>query len=291
LPLGVEVCLSFRRFIGKSHAFMKKSLILILALAASVFAETSSEPPARIDVSAFPPASKLIDDVVVPVPSEVFRVLDKLGKPSWNAVLRSSKSPVKAPGEQAQTALLLGTVIAEGFIAVEATDTTEVKAIGRNVLKLATALGVGKEVTKRTSSIVALANSSDWPGVRKELDGALADVKEAMIKLNSEPLSQLVSLGGWLRGTEALTAVVNMSYTKDGAELLHQPVLLDYFDRRISNMKPKFKSDPVVMKVQKGLVDIRPLIGLGGAEISDKTVREISAIAEELVRTINSKGN
>jgi hypothetical protein len=157
---------------------------------------------------------------------------------------------------------------------------------------LATALGVGKEVTKRTSSIVALANSSDWPGVRKELDGALADVKAAMIKLNSEPLSQLVSLGGWLRGTEALTAVVNTNYSKDGAELLHQPVLLDYFDKRISSMKPKFKSDPVVMKVQKGLVDIRPLIGLGaGAEISDKTVREINAIAEELVRTISAKGN
>jgi hypothetical protein len=210
---------------------MKKFLLPLLALASSVFAETSSEPPARIDVSAFPKTSKMIDDVVVPVPSEVFAVLDKLGRPSWPAVLRSSKSAVKLPGEQAHTALLLGTVIAEGFIAVEAQDTAEVKAIGRNVLKLAMALGVGKEVTKRTNSIVALANSSDWPGVRKELDGALADVKAAMIKLNSEPLSQLVSLGGWLRGTEALTAVVNTKYTKDGAEFAHQPVLLDYFDQ------------------------------------------------------------
>jgi hypothetical protein len=292
LPRDLALCLSFRRFIGKSQSSMKKFPLLLLALASSVFAETATEPPARIDVSAFPPASKMIDDVVVPVPSEIFAVLDKLGRPPWGSVLRTSKTAVKLPGEQAQTAMLLGTVIAEGFIAVEAQDTAEVKAIGRNVLKLATALGVGKEVTKRTSSIVALANSSDWPGVRKELDGALADVKAAMIKLNSEPLSQLVSLGGWLRGTEALTAVVNANYTKDGAELLHQPVLLDYFDKRISSMKPKFKSDPVVMKVQKGLVDIRPLIGLGsGEEISDKTVREISAIAEELVRTISAKGN
>jgi hypothetical protein len=69
-------------------------------------------------------------------------------------------------------------------------------------------------------------------------------------------------------------------------------VLLDYFDKRIANMKPKFKSDPVVIKVQKGLLDIRPLIGLAdGTEISEKTVREISAVAEDLVRTINAKGN
>ena len=239
-----------------------------------------------------PPASKLIDDVVVPVPSEIFAVLDKLGRPHWEDVLRSSKSLSKAPGEQAQTALLLGTVIAEGFIAVEAMNTGEVKEIGKNVLNLAKALGVGKEVTKRTNSIISLANTADWPGVRKELDGALFDVKAAMIKLDSEPLSQLVSLGGWLRGTEALTAVVVADYTKDGAELLHQPVLLDYFEKRIANMKPKFKANAAVSKVQKGLIDIRPLMGLSdGAEISEKTVKEINKIAEDLVKTIGEKVN
>lgn len=262
---------------------------IVIALPASSFAE----PPQRIDVSKFPPAGKIIDDVVVPVPSEVFAVLDKLGgKPHWEEVLRPSKSLAKPPGEQAQTALLLGTVIAEGFIAVEATNTGEVKEIGKNVLNLAKALGVGKEVTKRTNSILSLADKSDWTGVRRELDGALSDVKAAMIKLDSEPLSQLVSLGGWLRGTEALTMVVSNNYTKDGAELLHQPVLLDYFEKRIATMKPKFKTNPAVGKVQKGLIDIRPLMGLAdGTEISEKTVKEIKAIAEDLVKTIGEKVN
>ena len=270
-------------------------LVLPTALAAALIAIPSpapAEPPHRIDVSAFPSASKMVDDVVVPVPSEIFAVLDKLGQPHWEGVLRSSKSLSKPPGEQAQTALLLGTVIAEGFIAVEAMNTGEVKEIGKNVLNLAKALGVGKEVTKRTNSIISLANTSDWQGVRKELDGALSDVKAAMIKLDSEPLSQLVSLGGWLRGTEALTTVVSTSYTKDGAELLHQPVLLDYFEKRIANMKPKFKGNPAVTKVQKGLIDIRPLMGRNdGTEISEKTVKEIKSIAEDLVKTIGEKIN
>ena len=276
-----------------SPTSMKKALTLALTAASIALAASSvAEPPAHIDVSTFPPASKLIDDVVVPVPSEIFAVLDKLGKPHWEDVLRRSKSLSKPPGEQAQTALLLGTVIAEGFIAVEAMNTGEVKEIGKNVLNLAKALGVGKEVTKRTNSIISLANTADWPGVRKELDGALFDVKAAMIKLDSESLSQLVSLGGWLRGTEALTAVVRTDYSKDRAELLHQPVLLDYFEKRIANMKPKFKSNAAVSKVQKGLIDIRPLMGLSdGAEISEKTVKEIHAIAEDLVKTIGEKVN
>ena len=272
---------------------MKKALFSALAATSIALAASSAqEVPKHIDVSTFPPASQMIDDVVVPVPSEIFAVLDKLGAPHWEGVMRRSKSFSKAPGEQAQTALMLGTVIAEGFIAVEAKNTGEVKEIGKNVLNLAKALGVGKEVTKRTSSILDLADKTDWPGVRKELDGALYDVKAAMIKLDSEPLSQLVSLGGWLRGTEALTAVVVQNYSKDGAELLHQPVLLDYFEKRIASMKPKFKANPAVSRVQKGLIDIRPLMGLtDGAEISEKTVKEIHAIAEDLVKTIGEKIN
>ncbi len=272
---------------------MKKVFTLALVAASLALPAISlAEPPQHIDVSTFPPASKMIDDVVVPVPSEVFAVLDKLGKPHWEDVLRSSKSLVRLPGEQAQTALLLGTVIAEGFIAVEATNTGEVKEIGKNVLNLAKALGVGKEVTKRTNSILSYADKSDWQNVRKELDGALSDVKAAMIKLDSEPLSQLVSLGGWLRGTEALTTVVSKDYSKDRAELLHQPVLLDFFDKRIAGMKPKFKLNPVVSKVQKGLIEIRPLMGMSdGTEISEKTVKEMKAIAEDLVKSIGEKVN
>ena len=276
-----------------SPTSMKKALLPALTAASIALAASClAEPPSHIDVSTFPPAGKLIDDVVVPVPSEVFAVLDKLGKPHWEDVLRPSKSLAKPPGEQAQTALLLGTVIAEGFIAVEATNTGEVKEIGKNVLNLAKALGVGKEVTKRTNQILGFADKSDWPGVREELDGALSDVKKAMLKLDSEPLSQLVSLGGWLRGTEALTTVVSKSYSKDGAELLHQPMLLDYFEKKIANMKPKFKANPAVSKVQKGLIDIRPLMGQSdGTEISEKTVKEIKAIAEDLVKTIGEKVN
>ena len=53
-----------------------------------------------------------------------------------------------------------------------------------------------------------------------------------MNEVHDEKLSQLVSLGGWLRGTEVLTSVVNERFSADGAELLHQPDLLSYFHSR-----------------------------------------------------------
>ena len=267
---------------------MKKAFLLALAaLTPTVFAE----PAAHIDVSNLPAQSKMIDEVVVPVPSEIFAVLDKLGpRPNWAAVQHKMTGVAQPTGEQPQIALMLGTVIAEGFIAVEAQDANEVKQIGKSVLNLAQALGVAKKAQVRAKAITDAADAKDWAGVRKQLDRALEDVREAMVELNSEPLSQLVSLGGWLRGTEALTAVVEKQYTKDGAELLHQPILLDYFEKRLANMKPKLKLNPVVIKVQKGVLEIRPLMGLpDGGDISEKSVKEISSITSGLVTAINAK--
>ena len=267
---------------------MKKALILALVALSPVV--VLAEPPKTIDISKLPAQSKLIDDVVVPVPSEIFGVLDKLGpKPNWTAVQRPIKGVAPTPGDQPQIALLLGSVIAEGFIAVEAEDSEGVKQIGKSVLSLAKALNVDKSVVKRSNSIIANADKKDWTVVRKELDGALEDVKGAMTELNSEALSQLISLGGWVRGTEALTAVVTKSYSKDGAELLHQPLLLDHFEKRLAGLKPKFKT-PLITKVQKGVLDIRPLIGLvENGDISEKSVNEINFITSELIKLINSK--
>src|SRR4030095_13729274 len=125
---------------------MRKLLFASMALAAS--APVWAEPPQKIDVSNLPAAAKMIDEVGCPVPSEVFNVLDKLGKPRWEDVLRPTEKSATVPSEAAHTALRLGTVIAEGFIAVEAENTEEVKKIGSSVKKLAKALNVAKQGDK-----------------------------------------------------------------------------------------------------------------------------------------------
>lgn len=235
-------------------------------------------------MSKLPQQATSVEDVIVPVPSEVFGVLDKLGSPNWHDVLRSEKPAV--PSARPETALLLGDVIAEGFIAVEAQDPEQVKKIGRTVLDLSAALGVRKAVIARSNAIIEFADKKDWPRVRTELDGALSDVKQGMDELHDEELAQLVSLGGWLRGTEALAQVVNRNYTKDSAGLLHQPALLDYFDHRLVHMSPHLRSNEVVAKIQKRLPEIRPLIGEADSNISQQSVDQIREIVHDLVIAI-----
>ncbi len=267
---------------------MTKSFLALALLSSISFA---GDPAPTIDISKLPQQTQIVDDVVVPVPSEIFAVLDKLGKPNWTAVLRAPKGVVKTCGNQPQDALYLGVIIAEGFIAVEAQNSEAVKDIGKSVLKLAEALSVRKEVTSRANAIIAAAESSDWQLVRRELDGALSEVRGAMKALGSENLAHLVSLGGWVRGTEALCEVVSKSYSKDGADLLRQHMLLSFFSNKLKNVsKQKSLKHPLIPKLQAGLTGILPLIGLAqDADISAKSVKEIGDITAGLVKAIQTK--
>ena len=66
-----------------------------------------------------------------------------------------SRDPVVGTrGERAQIALLLGSIVAEGFVAVEAADKERIKEVGRGVLELSRAIGVEKTVLARTNLIV-----------------------------------------------------------------------------------------------------------------------------------------
>src|ERR1700757_3879177 len=190
-----------------------------------------AQAPQHINIKQL---STTVEDVVVPLPNEIFGALNKLGAVSWKEHVRSDEEPNFT--ERPRIALLLGTVIADGFIAVQAEDAPTVKEIGQRVLALAKGIGVGNSITPHAKAIIEAADKRNWENVRQELDRTQNSVQQAMNEVHDEKLSQLVSLGGWLRGTEVLTSVVKQHFSADGGELLHQPDLLVYFQQRLDAM-------------------------------------------------------
>src|SRR5213078_4475391 len=189
-----------------------------------------------------------VEDVVVPLPNEIFGALNKLAAVNWKEHVRSDEEPNFT--QRPRIALLLGTVIADGFIAVQAQDAPAVKDIGQRVLSLAKGIGVGASITPHAKAIIEAADKRKWETVRQELDRTQSSVQAAMNELRDEKLSQLVSLGGWLRGTQVLTSVVTKHFSADGAELLHQPDLLVHFQTQLQGM-PEFNV-PIIKEIQGG---------------------------------------
>lgn len=278
---------NFPRFPMKNFPRLFLALSLCAFSSLTLLPVRADIPPKKISLSDFPASA--VDDVVVPVPSEIFAVLDKLGNPNWKGQLRNGE--VRIPQDPPRVALLLGNVIAEGFVAVEAEDSERVKDIGRQVLKLSEAINVKKSVITRCKSITDKADQRDWKGVRSEFDGALQDVRAAMDELNDHDLSQLVSLGGWLRGTEVLTSIVQNGFSKDGAELLHQPELVNYFDRCIGTMSQRLRKNPLVTHIRETLRKIGPIVSESGDSITAENVKVIHDLTREVNEQVIKGGN
>jgi hypothetical protein len=252
------------------HLKLSVGILCGLALCA-----TGAQVPQRINIKQL---STTVEDVVVPLPNEIFGALNKLGMVNWKEHVRSDKGPNFT--ERPRIALLLGTVIADGFIAVQAEDAEAVKEIGQRVLALAKGIGVGNSITPHAKAIIEAADKRNWEHVRQELDRTQSSVQQAMNEVHDEKLSQLVSLGGWLRGTEVLTSVVKEHFSAGGAELLHQPDLLSYFQTRLQAM-PEFNL-PIIHEIQDALVEVKPLIDVGDRHIPPESVKKVNDITTRL---------
>jgi hypothetical protein len=166
---------------------------------------------------------------------------------------------------------------------MEAEDSTEVNNLGSTVLALARGLGVEKRALRRSRSIIELADKGEWTAARQEWDGVLSDLESGMIELKSAQLAQLVSVGGWLRGTEALSALVLQKYSRERSELLRQPVLVSYLEKQLLAMSSDPQSRPIVKKLLDAIGKIRSLVESEKGPLPEETVREVHRICDEIV--------
>src|SRR5712692_2366773 len=170
-------------------AFSRSLKFSVIALVGATLYAHAAQAPQRIDVKQM---SKRVENVVVPLPNEIFGALNKLGSVNWREYVRTEKSSNFT--ERPRIALLLGTVIADGFIAVQAEDAPAVKEIGQRVLNLSKGIGVGNSITPHAKAITEAADKRKWENVRQELDRTQSSVQAAMNEVHDEKF-----LAGWCR--------------------------------------------------------------------------------------------
>jgi hypothetical protein len=135
------------------------------------------------------------------------------------------------------------------------------------------------------------ADKNEWAAARQEWDGVLSDIESGMIELKSTQLAQLVSIGGWLRGTEALSALVLQKYSSQGSALIRQPVLIDYLEKQLLAMSSDIQARPIVAKLLDGVRRIRALVEGESGALPEQTVREVHGICQEVVLLPSRRGD
>jgi hypothetical protein len=228
------------------------------------------------------------DSVTIPTPGELFAALAKPAKPDWAARLHG-EIPTNFK-TRAQIALNLGGLIADGFIAVEAQDAQQVKNIGGDIVKMAKALGVSESVLSRGNSINQFAENQEWATLQEELEATQNEVKGSMQTHRDQDLIILVSLGGWIRGTQVVSGVIAKNYDAKLGQVLRQPELLRFIRSKIGQMSPEMQNDPLVKNVNTQLEAIEKIVGKPfGQALTEAEVVSLNESVNKLMQAIQKK--
>jgi hypothetical protein len=245
--------------------------------------------PASVAEPAADPVSGAVraDSISIPTPGELMAALAKEGKPAWQNYFRK---PVASNfTSRPQIALNLGALIADGYIAVEAEDSQQVKNIGKEIIELARTLGVSENVIGRGNSIIEFADNSEWETLREELDATQNEVKLAMAEKRDEALISLVTMGGWIRGTEVVASWISENYTEGAAKLLRQPAIIAFLRGKIDELPDRMRDDTSVALVAKQLDEMQLLVSFAPGETpTPEKVRALRDLASALVAELGT---
>ncbi len=226
--------------------------------------------------------------LTVPTPAELFSAIDKAGKPDWMSFYRAPV-PTTYP-TRPRTALNLGALITDGYVAVEAQDGQQVKNTGKDIIALAGALGVGEDVLVRGKSIADFANQNDWFALREELEATTNDVRRAMIAQRDEALASLITAGAWLRALEVGSRAAELSGEEKSAGLLRQAELVGWLREELQVLPEKSRSDASVIQTDLALASLEQTMqGMEPAEFGEKRVLEVKEITTQFIAAMAAK--
>src|SRR5213594_2022990 len=257
-----------------------------IGLIASVLAAIGAEP-ARLPADQLAKAVRS-DSISIPTPGELFAALEKPGKTNWSGQYRVTMSMTYC--NRAQIALNLCGLIADGFIAVEAKDSQQVKNIGSDIIKLSKALGVSENLLSRGNSINEFAENDEWDVLQEELEATQNEVKSSMQSHSDQDLVILVTLGGWIRGTQVVTAAIMQNHDERSAKVLRQPALVHFMQSKINEVSPELRKEPLVKDVSEQLGEIEKLVSFpAGKAPNANEVRKVNEAVGKVMAEIESK--
>jgi hypothetical protein len=256
-----------------------------IGLAGIIFAAAGAET-GRLPADQLAKAVRT-DSISIPTPGELFAAIEKPGKTDWAGQYRGPM-PITYRN-RAQIALNLGGLIADGFIAIEAKDSQQVKNIGSDIIKLAKALGVSENLLKRGNSINEFAENNEWDTLQEELEATQNEVKSSMQSHSDQDLVILVSLGGWIRGTQVVSGAIAQNYDERSAKVLRQPALVKFMQSKINEISPELRGEPLVKDVSEELNGIEKLVSFPADKAP--TVDEVRKVKEAVGKVMEKIEN
>lgn len=138
--------------------------------------------------------------------------LDAIGgriKARWRQHYR--EAPPVPPNERERGAFVLGSLIADSFLTLQATDAQQFRNTNQDVLSYCRTLGLGERLTPRLMSQGKLAEMEDWASLRQEVVDGHQELCRLLKEQRDEDLAILVDIGVWVRLLHVVSSIISES--------------------------------------------------------------------------------
>ncbi|MDG1976296.1 MAG: hypothetical protein P8I39_07145 [Akkermansiaceae bacterium] len=262
---------------------MQMILLAVLGFCALVAsAQDKPEiPDDLLDTEHFQSDSAL-NEFTVPSISKVFNELEKVSPLSYDP--NHYKNYGRTPIDRSRIALRLGTLIADGFIAVQTGNSEDVPKIAAHISRYSKALGAGDKIKVHAAELLEHAKAKDLPKLKRALASTQRDVELELAGLRDPDLSHLISLGGWLEALDSAATAINKKYTPERALTLFREDVADYYAESIGSLHPDISRRPHLIKMRELLQGLRNAMVLKeNSTPSAVQVKEVTTVSSQLV--------
>jgi hypothetical protein len=101
----------------------------------------------------------------------------------------------------------------------------------------------------------------------------------------------LVTLGGWIRGTEVISDYLSKHYTEAGARLLRQPAIVRFLSEKVMGLPERMRDDQSLKKVRGKLADIERAVSFPRDQTpSVEEIKNLNTLTSDLMNELAKKG-
>lgn len=164
--------------------------------------------------------------------------LDGVGlrvKARWRQMYREPPGP--PPTARPLAAYTLGSLLADSYLALEATDSQQFRNTNQDIVAYCRVLGVGDKLAPRLMAEGKLAEQDQWTSLRQEVVDGHQELGRFLREQRDEDLAILVDLGVWMRMLDMVSGVVVDSPDQQVWPLcIGSPALLKEMRQRFGQM-------------------------------------------------------
>ena len=213
--------------------------------------------------------------------SENLSELGKLGNVDFNDILKNYKD--YDPKKLDKIAFKLGSDIADALVCLKASNIEELEKILMNFPDYGEVLGVSNEFLKLSSLIRPLIDEKQWKQIELKLNLYQKKIINELYNLKSYDYVTMVQFGGWIKGLEDATYILNKYYSKEGTEVLYNKTLITALVHDVNEIRSsEIKKQDYMKKSISNLNEIKKIISSSEGDFDKSDVAELHKLAAEI---------